>query len=312
MYVVFIYQPITLSIYPNKEREIGVDNTIIHRPDLVRVKATIFVLLATTVVVNSQQPSLDVCYSQTEVSDGVATYYEEVDGGSCSFGPLFGETGPKTPYIAALTSAWFQGSSQCGICYEITSPYTNKTITAIVTDQCPTCENQHQFDLSVDAFVELGAKDIGVLKELTYRKVACQNINGNAKIKVKDGSNQWWAAFMVYNTKVGVSTVSVTLAGSTTPQSCVRKDYNYFVCDYDFTGGKFVVTVTSELGQVVTQSIETVQENQIIELSEQFSIGECKGANLLYTGVSPASTILSNNILIIVSLLLSLLSIFLF
>ena len=62
------------------------------------------------------------------------TYYD-YEGGHCSFGSLTGifkkvfffltdikgPTGPGYVYVAAPNTKFYDGSKQCGVCYEVTS-----------------------------------------------------------------------------------------------------------------------------------------------------------------------------------------------
>jgi expansin (peptidoglycan-binding protein) len=51
----------------------------------------------------------------------------------------------------------------CGKSVHITNTANGKSVTVVVADECPTCENANSIDLSTGAFNMIGAASTGVL-----------------------------------------------------------------------------------------------------------------------------------------------------
>jgi expansin (peptidoglycan-binding protein) len=76
---------------------------------------------------------------------------------------------------------------------------------------------------------------------MTFRQVSCP-VSGNIGIHIKDGSSVLysyftiffnlrtsWFGLLIYNHRVGISTVEVQPSGSTLWTNLPRQDYNYFL-----------------------------------------------------------------------------------
>jgi len=92
---------------------------------------------------------------------GQATYYYQ-NGNPGACGDYHGDS----DFIGAIDIAWYGETSQksqyCGRNVQITNTNTGQSITIVVADVCPTCDNANSFDLSVGAFQALSSLDAGV------------------------------------------------------------------------------------------------------------------------------------------------------
>lgn len=61
-----------------------------------------------------------------------------------------------------MDSALFS-QSICGKSVQITNTATGKSVTVVVADECPTCENANSIDLATGAFKMIGDASEGVL-----------------------------------------------------------------------------------------------------------------------------------------------------
>ena len=106
-----------------------------------------------------------------------------------------------------------------------------------IHDSCPSCPKYH-WDLSDYMYLNLTSEQsVGKLRCDTSEKIAlwytcltgikpiseaeiveCPDsiVSGNLKVKVKDGSNPWWAAYQVTNAKNPINGMSLSVDGGTT------------------------------------------------------------------------------------------------
>ncbi|KAN0055732.1 hypothetical protein ACTA71_011618 [Dictyostelium dimigraforme] len=242
------------------------------------MKAVVFVILLCltffSTVSKGQCP-----FSQSLVTGASATYYTDPNAGNCGYENLTGPLGPGNLFIAALGPTLYNNGKSCGQCYNISSPYTNRSVVVMATDSCPDsgyCQRSSHFDLSTQAFDVLGAESIGVLEGLTYYKVPC-GVTGNVKIMMKDGSNDYWTAFLIYNSRVTIKDVSVKITGKTTYSSLSQSTYNYWISP-NMVPGSFDVRIESVGGEFIYITIPKVENRKQYETSSQFSVEGCVGA----------------------------------
>ncbi|EGC32116.1 hypothetical protein DICPUDRAFT_95343 [Dictyostelium purpureum] len=192
-----------------------------------------------------------------------------------------GPTGPGNLFIAALNTFFYDDAKNCGQCYNIFSPYTNRSVVVMATDQCPGGEhcsnNNYHFDLSPQAFDVLGARSIGVLKNLEFYKVPCQ-VDGNVKIMMKDGSNDYWTAFLIFNSDIGIKQVSVKKTGSDQFVNLKLSDYNYWISP-DMKPGEFEVRIESLGGEFINTKISAIESNKIVDTQTKFTTAGCVDAD---------------------------------
>ncbi|GAA5940893.1 hypothetical protein JCM10213_007996 [Rhodosporidiobolus nylandii] len=85
---------------------------------------------------------------------GIATYfYQNGVAGNC------GKVNSDSTPLVALPTATYAGGKYCGQTVTIKRLDTGKTITALVADSCPTCDNNNCLDLSWGAFSSLGGTE---------------------------------------------------------------------------------------------------------------------------------------------------------
>ncbi|KAM0750619.1 hypothetical protein T439DRAFT_380503 [Meredithblackwellia eburnea MCA 4105] len=88
---------------------------------------------------------------------GIGTFYwQNGIAGNC------GTVHPDSLPMVALPTATYANGAHCGQTVSITRVSTGKTITALVTDSCPTCENDNCLDMSWGAYSQLGTEAEGI------------------------------------------------------------------------------------------------------------------------------------------------------
>lgn len=192
---------------------------------------------------------------------GQATFYTTADGsGACSY-----DKNPADPNIAALNISDWAGSAWCGACVDITGPMGDKLRVRIV-DECPDCD-PGQLDLHPDAFAKLAPTSEGRI-DITWSFVAC-DVTGPVTYKYKDGSNAYWTALQVGNSRLPVTVLESSPDGSTW-KGTVRQDYNYFLDDQGFGSGAVHVRITALDGQMLEDTLPAVQELLVTPGHAQF------------------------------------------
>ncbi|KAL6070225.1 Expansin-like EG45 domain-containing protein [Balamuthia mandrillaris] len=241
--------------------------------------------------------------------DGRATYYLEIDGGNCGYGPISRDAFPHG-FIVAPNQALFAESEVCGACFEVVcdadrSPDAcldgNSSVIVQATDQCPCegnegwcCGDMDHFDLSLAAFEEIAKTSAGVFFT-KYRRVAC-DVRGPLKLKLKDGTNAWWFSVLPFNVGGGgtVSKVEVKDSGASGWISMERQSYNYWLAE---SGPGFQapleVRVTNEVsGESLIVMVNAIQEESIHEADTNFDATD--GVDGGSAAPCPSSSLLSS------------------
>jgi expansin len=148
---------------------------------------------------------------------GRATYYAADGSGACSFDPSPGDLD-----VAAMDAPEWNGSGACGACVWVPGP--KGSVTVRIVDLCPECEAGH-LDLSQEAFAKIADPSAGNVP-ITWTVVPCA-VTGDLSYEYKDGTNQWWTAIQVRNSRRLISSLEWMSGGSFTP--IPRETYNYFV-----------------------------------------------------------------------------------
>ncbi|KAN0035513.1 hypothetical protein ACTA71_004785 [Dictyostelium dimigraforme] len=209
-------------------------------------------------------------FSESSINGASATFYTAMDAGNCGYEKLNGPLGPGNYMIAALGTKLYQNGAQCGQCFKISNS-KNVSITVMATDSCNDagyCQRDNHFDLSPVAFSILGSQSQGVLDGLSYVKVPCE-VSGNVKIMMKDGSNDFWTSFFVFNSKVIIKQVSIKLSNSVQFVPLTQTTYNYWPSS--ISGGHFQVRIESIGGEFIYVTIPKVESRKVYETSSQFS-----------------------------------------
>ncbi|CAK3854464.1 barwin-like endoglucanase [Lecanosticta acicola] len=204
-------------------------------------------------------PALAALFSFAAASfSGEATYYGgNTQGGACSFSTY---TLPSGLYGTALSDSNWDNSEACGGCVQVTGP-TGKNITAMVTDQCPGCGQNH-LDLYENAFPELAAKSAGHI-QVTWDWVECP-ISSPLEIHMKSGVSAYWFSAQVVNGNKRTASMSVsTDGGSTWKDGLTRKTYNFFENSSGFGTTTVDVRVESEDGdRVIVKNVAVTGDSK--------------------------------------------------
>lgn len=195
-----------------------------------------------------------------ELQRGDGTFYTFADGtGAC----LYDKT--SDVHIAALNVVDWAGSAWCGACADVTGPSGN-TVRVRIVDECGNCA-KGQLDLHPDAFALLAPKEQGRIA-ITWSFVAC-DAQGAVKYKYKDGSNPFWTAVQVRNSRFPIAKFETSKDGATWTEA-ERKDYNYFLNGSGFGAGKTQVRVTASNGKTLLDTLPDVQASLEVSGQAQF------------------------------------------
>jgi expansin (peptidoglycan-binding protein) len=195
-----------------------------------------------------------------EQHSGDGTFYTFADGsGACMY--------DKTSdfHIAALNGFDWAGSSWCGACADVTGPNGNQLRVRIV-DECPDCD-RGQLDFHPDAFAVLAPKAQGRIA-ITWNFVAC-DAQGPVSYKFKDGSNPYWTAVQVRNSRYPIAKLETSKDGVSF-SAAQRQDYNYFLNGGGFGAGPTRVRITAQNGSTLLDTLPEVQAERVVAGSSQF------------------------------------------
>mmetsp|Transcript_38915 Transcript_38915/g.63052 ORF Transcript_38915/g.63052 Transcript_38915/m.63052 type:complete len:539 (+) Transcript_38915:359-1975(+) len=203
---------------------------------------------------------------------GEATYYSNAAAikGNCGADA----NGPSDIYLAAVNKLQYDLSWSCGGCALVSGPSGNITVRFV--DQCPECLNE-DLDLSTEAFAAITNNSLVLGRvRISWYMVPCP-VSGNVAFRVKLGSNQYWGAIQVFNTRFPVRKVEFRSSTNGNWLNLGRTDYNYWL-RVDGTGrelgmglGPYYFRVTSATGQVLSQGPFTLSPGVIQQGSQQFS-----------------------------------------
>lgn len=175
---------------------------------------------------------------------GRATYYGSGPnpGMNCSFPAGIPA---NNLYAAAGPSEW-AGSGGCGGVMRVTG--SRGTADIMITDQCPECEPGH-LDLSQEAYAAIGPFPDGITP-ISYHAVKNPTLPSPLAVKIKEGSSQWWTAFLIMHHGNPLVKVEVLLDG--TYVSLPRTAYNYWLKQDGAGPGPYTLRLTDIYGQVAT------------------------------------------------------------
>ena len=172
-------------------------------------------------------------------------------------------------YAAASSSEYDMGllgpSGACGRCLQLTGP-TGLTATLAVVDQCPTasnpkCANGH-LDLSPQAYAALvpanypsGGEVVNGASNASWKYAPCP-VSGPIVYHFKDGTNPYWIAVQVRNSRLGIKAIRyLTASGGWADAGPPTDSLAYFV----ITGwGSNAISL-----QVVDESGRTLQDDNL-------------------------------------------------
>jgi expansin (peptidoglycan-binding protein) len=200
----------------------------------------------------------NVTLGQTRTGEG--TYYAATGDGACMFGPS-----PNAMDVAALNQPDWAGSALCGACADVTGP--NGSVRVRIVDLCPECQSG-DLDFSQQAFAKIAQVSAGRVP-ISWTLVAC-DVTGPVSYRYKDGSNQWWTAVQVLNSRLPVTTLEYSPDGSSWNPT-ERQDYNYFLAASGFGPNPVEVRITAIDGQRLADQLPAVQALLVTAGHAQFN-----------------------------------------
>jgi expansin (peptidoglycan-binding protein) len=212
--------------------------------------------------IDMSPPPTDVVTTEKfgELHTGDGTFYTFADGsGAC----LYDKT--TDVHIAALNESDWANSAWCGACADVTGPSGAKVRVQIV-DECPDCA-PGQLDFHPDAFAVLAPKEQGRVA-ITWNFVAC-DAQGPVKYKFKDGSNPFWTAVQVRNSRFPIAKLESSKDGAAWSEAG-RQGYNYFLNGGGFGSGGTQVRITGVTGATLVDLLPEVQAELEVSGQAQF------------------------------------------
>jgi expansin (peptidoglycan-binding protein) len=176
---------------------------------------------------------------------GRATHYSlgVGAGGNCSF-PA--EKLSDHLYVAAGPEDYADAGG-CGAYLDVTGP--SGKVRVIIADKCHECESGH-LDLSEESFSKIGKYEAGIIP-ISYQTVRDPALPGPLEVRVKEGSSQWWTAFLIMNH--GNPLTSVEYRDSSGAwRALARQPYNYWLKSDGAGPGPFTLRITDAVGHQAT------------------------------------------------------------
>jgi expansin (peptidoglycan-binding protein) len=128
-----------------------------------------------------------------------------------------------------------------------------------IVDRCPECA-AGDLDLSAEAFDQIAAPERGRVP-IRWRYVACA-VDGPVRYHFKEGSNQWWTAVQLRNTRYAVQRLEARTGSGF--EEIPRLNYNYFVAEAGLGPGPYTFRVTDVLGhQIEDQGIVFAEGQEV-------------------------------------------------
>ncbi len=194
-----------------------------------------------------------------ELQDGIATYYDATGAGHCGY-----DASPGDLDVAAMNAPQFAGSAVCGACAEIEGP--QGTVRVRIVDSCPECAAGH-LDLSRQAFEKIAPLVDGRVNT-RWRLVTCA-VEGPVRYRIKEGTNDDWAAIQVRNHRLPIQKLEWQKNGAWV--NAPREDYNYFVEPSGMGPGPVKVRITATDGQTLEDTLPRIVEKTTYDGAAQFS-----------------------------------------
>ncbi|XP_006812919.2 uncharacterized protein LOC102803478 [Saccoglossus kowalevskii] len=176
------------------------------------------------------------------------------------------------PMVVGMAGANYENSQVCGECIEVTGPQGNSVVVSVI-DMCG-CE-ENGLNLSQESFrilesdVSFGSIDV------TWRVVTC-DIEGNINYRFLDGSSKWWFGIQAINHKYPVARMELRQRRTNAWIDLERSNTNFFMKPTSISTieAPFELRLTSVNGYVVTDNIDAIQSDELIEGTGQF--GNCR------------------------------------
>ena len=212
------------------------------------------------------------CTTDNTVFNGHITFYSLVTSGTnidvaCHF-----PTNMLPANYGAMNTADYNAAAVCGACVEITNSQNGSKLTIPIVDECPAATNMqwcfngsHHIDLSTSAYGALGANNNPAI---TWRYVPCTP-TGAIQYFIDPGSNQFYLAVTILNTRYRVAKVEVMNGGSF--QAMTRQTYNAWVLSSGAGSGPFTFRVTDIYNHVLQDTAVPFTANKPLNGAAQFA-----------------------------------------
>jgi expansin (peptidoglycan-binding protein) len=178
------------------------------------------------------------------VRTGTATFYTLAGLPNCGYP----DAAASGSYVA-MSPADFGGSAACGTVLDVTGP--RGTVRVTVSDLCPECESGH-LDLAAPAFARIADPVAGIVP-VTFARVADPPTAGPIRIRVKEGSSQYWLALLPVDTGNPLASVAVRVGGAY--QTLARSTYGYWIAAKGAGPGPYQVRLTDDRGHTATATV---------------------------------------------------------
>jgi expansin len=189
---------------------------------------------------------------------GIATVYTNNGLGNCSYTNAI-----PGIYNIAINTDQYAGSRMCGAFIDIWGP--GGSIRARVVNSCPTCSGPGHLDIEGDDAMQ---KITNGARKVAISWMMIKYDPGSIQIKIKEGSNNWWAAFQVMNHSIPIKDLEYKKNGQWIDIS--RKPFNYFVVNNGVGGGPVKLRITAINNKKIVANIPRVEEGKVYTINDQF------------------------------------------
>ncbi|HEV7654184.1 MAG TPA: expansin EXLX1 family cellulose-binding protein [Mycobacteriales bacterium] len=175
---------------------------------------------------------------------GRATFYTLAGLPNCGY-----EDAAAAGTYVAMSPVDFGGSAACGTVLDVTGP--KGTVRVTVSDLCPECESGH-LDLAAPAFARIADPVSGIVP-ITFTRVVDPPTAGPVRIRVKEGSSQYWLALLPIGTGNPLASVAVRIGAGWQPLQ--RSGYGYWIAPAGAGPGPYSVRLTDDRGHSATGTV---------------------------------------------------------
>ncbi|HEY3592224.1 MAG TPA: MXAN_6577-like cysteine-rich protein [Polyangiaceae bacterium] len=213
------------------------------------------------------------CTVDNTTFNGHITFYSLITSGTnidvaCHF-----PTNGLPQQYGAMNTEDYNNAAVCGACVEVTNSQNGSKITIPIVDECPAATNamwcfngSHHIDLSPPAYQALGANNNPAI---TWHYVPCTP-TGGIQYFIDPGSNQFYLAVTILNTRYRVAKVEVLSGG--TFQTMTRMRYNAWVLATGAGSGPFTFRVTDIYNHVLQDAAVPFTPSKALNGAAQFAV----------------------------------------
>ncbi|KAK9824131.1 hypothetical protein WJX72_008013 [[Myrmecia] bisecta] len=210
---------------------------------------------------------------------GLMTYYGSSGAnGHCSYHMSGAQGLPwgQNVNFVAINSGQYQNSATCGMCIQYqgtgsgagANPVPSTPQTAMVVNECPTCQDVHGIDLALDGDGAWG---------IVWTPVPCPGVGSSPFQYSCQNCNTGFNKILVANHRVPLASVAVNGV------PLARSSDNYWMAGEVAYPAQ--ITITSVTGQTVTDTLQPWSNpNGVQQGSVQFPDGGASGRKLMKMG----------------------------